>query len=86
MVTIRWARAGCKKRPFYHVVVANSEAPRDGRFIETLGFYDPRREEGGTRLDAERLAAWVAKGAQLSVRVKHVLRDLRKAEQAAAAA
>lgn len=88
MVVVRLARGGCKKRPFYHVVVTDSEAPRDGRFLERLGFFDPRATEGGTRLDLERLAYWRSKGAQLSERVAKVARSyakLQTAESGAAA-
>ena len=68
MVVIRLARGGAKKRPFYNMVVADSRNPRDGRFIERVGFYDPKAPEGreGLRVDMERLAHWKRKGAKLS--------------------
>jgi small subunit ribosomal protein S16 len=68
MVVIRLARGGAKKRPFYNMVVADSRNPRDGRFIERIGFYDPKAPEGreGLRVDMERLAHWKSKGAKLS--------------------
>ena len=68
MVVIRLARGGAKKRPFYNMVVADSRNARDGRFIERVGFYDPKAPEGreGLRVDMERLAYWQGKGAQLS--------------------
>ena len=68
MVVIRLARGGAKKRPFYNMVVADSRDARDGRFIERVGFYDPKAPEGreSLRVDMERLAYWQGKGAQLS--------------------
>lgn len=68
MVVIRLARGGAKKRPFFNLVVADSRRARDGRFIERIGFYDPKAPEGRERLriDDERLAYWKGKGAQLS--------------------
>jgi small subunit ribosomal protein S16 len=68
MVVIRLARGGAKKRPFFNIVVADSRRSRDGRFIERIGFYDPKAPEGRERLriDRERLAYWQSKGAQPS--------------------
>ncbi|MDO8892438.1 MAG: 30S ribosomal protein S16 [Sulfurimicrobium sp.] len=68
MVIIRLARGGAKKRPFYNLVVADSRERRDGRFIERVGFYNPLAPEGqeGMRVNAERVAYWQSKGAQLS--------------------
>lgn len=68
MVVIRLARGGAKKRPFYNVVVTDSRNPRDGRFIERVGFYNPiasEREEG-LRLALDRIAFWKERGAKLS--------------------
>jgi small subunit ribosomal protein S16 len=62
-VKIRLARAGAKKAPFYRVVAADSRAPRDGRFIEILGRYNPRTEPSTIELDVEKIDAWIAKGA-----------------------
>src|SRR5215813_5506749 len=76
MLTIRMARAGTKKRPFYHVVVADSRAPRDGRFIERLGYFNPLLPKEKTerlKLDLEKVKAWIAKGAQPSDRVLRFL-------------
>ncbi len=76
MLTIRMARAGTKKRPFYHVVVADSRAPRDGRFIERLGYFNPLLPKERTerlKLDLEKTKAWIAKGAQPSDRVLRFL-------------
>ena len=80
MVTIRLARGGSKKRPFYHVVVADSRKPRDGRFIERLGFFNPvaRGGEERLRLERERIEHWVEQGASLSERVQGLLREHSK--------
>jgi len=74
MVKIRLARHGSKKRPFYRIVVANSESPRDGRYIEQLGFYDPTRSPAVVQIDADRVASWRAKGAQPTRTVEELLR------------
>ena len=78
---IRLARGGSKKRPFYSVVVADSRMPRDGRFIERVGFYNPvaRGNEEALRIDQERIDHWVGQGAQVSDRVKKLLKDAAKA-------
>ena len=73
---IRLARAGAKKRPYYHIVVADSRSPRDGRFIERLGYFNPLLPKEKTerlRLDMEKVKAWMAKGAQPSDRVMRFL-------------
>jgi len=75
-LVIRLARAGTKKRPFYHVVVADSRSPRDGRFIERLGYFNPLLPKEKTerlKLDLEKAKAWIAKGAQPSDRVLRFL-------------
>lgn len=74
MVTIRLARAGAKKRPFYHIVVTNSTSPRDGRFIEKIGFYNPvaRGKSTELKIDLERVEHWLNHGAQLSQKVKYL--------------
>lgn len=71
MVKIRLSRGGSKKRPFYHLTVADSRSSRDGRFIERVGFFNPiaRGQEERLRVDAERVDYWVAQGAQVSERV-----------------
>ena len=81
MVIIRMSRGGAKKRPFYHIVVADSRNKRDGRFIERLGFYNPRATgaEETLRLDADRVAHWVSQGAQVSDRVSSLLKQQKKA-------
>ena len=83
MVKVRLARTGAKKRPFYHVVVTDSQSPRDGRFIEEIGIYDPRRPLTESRLDGERLEYWQGQGAQLSERVSKLVKARRKAFAAA---
>ena len=72
---IRLARAGSKKRPYYHVVVADVRSPRDGRFIEQLGSWNPTLPKDGERvkLDADKIQAWMAKGAQPTDRVLRFL-------------
>ena len=75
-VVIRMARAGTKKRPVYHIVVADSRAPRDGRFIERLGYFNPLLPKDKTerlKLDLDKVKAWMAKGAQPSDRVMRFL-------------
>ncbi|MET0066184.1 MAG: 30S ribosomal protein S16 [Candidatus Thiodiazotropha sp.] len=86
MVSIRLSRTGAKKRPFYHIVVTNSRSPRDGRYIERLGFFNPIAVGGeeGLRIDMDRLQHWVAQGAQPSERVNALIKQAGKqAEQAA---
>ena len=75
---IRMARAGTKKRPVYHIVVADSRSPRDGRFIERLGYFNPLLPKEKTerlKLDLEKCKAWMAKGATPSDRVSRFLDD-----------
>ncbi|OZG70646.1 30S ribosomal protein S16 [Hahella sp. CCB-MM4] len=81
MVTIRLARGGSKKRPFYHLTVTDSRNARDGRYIERLGFFNPmaRGQEERLRLDSERLEFWLGRGAQLSDRVKTLVKESQKA-------
>lgn len=83
MVVIRLARGGAKKRPFYHIVVADKRSPRDGRYIENLGYFNPvaAGKEVRLKLDLAQAEAWIAKGAQPSPRVKSLMKDARK-EQA----
>ncbi|MBL4607691.1 MAG: 30S ribosomal protein S16 [Pseudomonadales bacterium] len=77
MVIIRLSRGGAKKRPFYHLVVADSRSRRDGRLIERIGFFNPvaRGLEESLRIDHERVDYWVSQGAQLSDRVKQLLKQ-----------
>lgn len=83
MVTIRLARGGSKKRPFYHLTVADQRNPRDGRFIERVGFFNPvaRGQEETSRIDLERVDYWLSKGAQPSDRVAGLIKAARKAAQ-----
>ena len=77
MVTIRLARGGAKKRPFFHIVVTDSRSPRDGRYIERVGFFNPVAvgQETPLRIDRERVDFWVARGAQTSDRVASLLKQ-----------
>lgn len=81
MVVIRLARGGAKKRPFYQIVVTDSRSPRDGRFIERIGFFNPTAQGQAekVRLDAERYAHWVAQGAKPSDRVAFLAKQQAKA-------
>ena len=75
-LVIRMARAGTKKRPFYHIVVADSRSPRDGRFIERLGYFNPllpKDHKDRLKLDLDKVKAWMVKGAQPSDRVMRFL-------------
>ena len=77
MVTIRLARGGAKKRPFYHITVSDSRRARDGRFIERIGFFNPvaRGQEERLRLDLDRMAYWQSQGAQVSDRESNLAKD-----------
>ena len=80
MVTIRLARGGSKKRPFYHLTVADQRNPRDGRFIERVGFHNPvaRGQEEVTRINMQRIDFWIGQGAQPSDRVAGLIKAARK--------
>ena len=73
-VKIRLRRMGAKKAPFYRVVVADSRYPRDGRFVEEIGFYDPTKEPSVVNINAEKAKEWIAKGAQPTDTVKVLLK------------
>jgi small subunit ribosomal protein S16 len=81
MVTIRLSRGGSKKRPFYHLTVTDSRKPRDGRFIERVGFFNPiaRGGEERLRVDNERVDYWVSHGAQVSERVAALVKEAKAA-------
>lgn len=81
-VKIRLARHGAKKRPYYRVVVADGRMPRDGRYIELVGRYNPLTTPKTIELDLERIDAWVAKGAQMSNAVSHLV-DIQRSGQPA---
>jgi small subunit ribosomal protein S16 len=74
MLSIRLRRTGTTKRPYYRVVVADSRAWRDGRFVEVLGHYDPRRSPAVVKIDAERAQYWIGKGARPSETVRSLLK------------
>ncbi|BBL34963.1 30S ribosomal protein S16 [Nitrosomonas stercoris] len=80
MVIIRLARGGAKKRPFYNMVVADSRRNRDGKFIERVGFYNPRATGGeeSLRIQMDRLNHWQSKGAQLSSTVSRLVKQFGK--------
>jgi len=73
-VTIRLTRKGAKKKPFYRLVVADSRFPRDGRFIEVLGTYNPNLNPPAINLDREKVQSWVNRGASLSTTVRSLLK------------
>ena len=80
MVKIRLCRMGAKKNPFYRIVVADSRAPRDGRCIEELGFYDPLAEGEQIKVDLERAKYWIDNGAQPTDTVRGLLKKAEPAE------
>ncbi len=82
MVKIRLARHGAKKRPYYHVIVSDSESPRDGKFLEQVGTYDPSRD--AITLDTGRLEYWLSVGAVPTDRARRVINDFKRAAAAAA--
>ncbi|MCW7553370.1 MULTISPECIES: 30S ribosomal protein S16 [Endozoicomonas] len=81
MVTIRLARGGSKKRPFYHLTVADSRKANSGRFIERVGFFNPtaRGQEERLRVDNERVEFWLGQGAGMSDRVAQLVKEAQKA-------
>lgn len=86
MVRIRLSRGGATKRPFYHIVVTDRRARRDGRYIERLGFFNPIATGGEERLrvDLERASYWLSQGAQASERVVSLIKEYRGRAEAAA--
>ena len=85
MVKVRLARYGCKKRPYYHIVVTDSEKARNGRCIEQIGAYDPTKPMAEARVDHDRVDYWLGVGAKPSQTVGRVLREHKKALEAARA-
>ncbi len=81
MVTIRLARGGAKKSPFYQIVVTDSRSARDGRFIEKVGFFNPMARGNEVRLEVktDRIEHWLEKGAQTSERVSSLIKEFKKA-------
>lgn len=73
-VKIRLRRMGAKKAPFYRIVVADSRYPRDGRFIEKIGYYDPMKSPAEVKIDAEKVQKWISNGAQPTDTVKSLLK------------
>jgi small subunit ribosomal protein S16 len=84
-VRVRLTRVGSKKNPIWRVVVADQRSPRDGRFIETIGQYNPQTEPSTIRLDEERLQHWLARGAQPTGSVKQLVKAYAKSGGSAAA-
>ncbi|MGE5311459.1 MAG: 30S ribosomal protein S16 [Nitrospirota bacterium] len=74
-VRIRLSRMGSKKRPFYRIVVADSRSPRDGRFVEVIGTYNPRTEPVEVQVDPERLQTWLKQGAEPTDTVRSLLKQ-----------
>jgi len=74
-VRIRMTRKGAKKKPFYRLVAADSEAPRDGKFLEILGTYDPMQDPAVVNIDKDKVAKWLEKGATASGSVKSILKQ-----------
>jgi small subunit ribosomal protein S16 len=85
MLSIRLRRTGSTKKPYYRVVVADSRAWRDGRFVEILGHYDPRRSPAVIQIDGERAKYWIERGAQPSETVESLLKTQAKASAPASA-
>jgi len=79
MVKIRLARHGAKKKPFYRIVVTDSRSPRDGRFIDQIGYYDPTRQPTVVEIKKEKLDRWLQQGAQPSETVAHLIKKVSKA-------
>jgi small subunit ribosomal protein S16 len=75
---IRLARHGGKKRPFYRIVVSDSRAPRDGKFIEQVGTYDPQPQSGGIKIDRQKIEKWLKRGARPSQTVSELIKKEKK--------
>ena len=73
-VVLRMTRRGAKKKPFYRIVAADSRSPRDGRFLEMLGTYDPLNSDNNIKVDAEKITSWIKKGAKPSQTVASLLK------------
>lgn len=82
MVVIRLSRGGAKSRPFFNMVVVDSRVRRDGKFIEKIGFYNPKavNNDEGIRVSIDRYQHWLSKGAQASDTVKRIIRQFKPAE------
>jgi small subunit ribosomal protein S16 len=79
MVKIRLARHGAKKKPFYRIVVADERSPRDGRYIELIGTYDPLQNPAGVKIQKERLEKWLQNGAQPTDTVARLIKKVSQA-------
>ena len=75
-VVIRMTRRGAKKKPVYRIVAADSRRPRDGKFLEMLGTYDPLKSENNIKVDAEKVTSWIQKGAKPSQTVARLLKKV----------
>ena len=75
-VVLRMTRRGAKKKPFYRIVAADSRSPRDGKFLEMLGTYDPLKSENNIKFDAEKVTSWIQKGAKPSQTVARLLKKV----------
>ena len=73
-VVLRMTRRGVKKKPFYRIVAADSRSPRDGKFLEMLGTYDPLKSENNIKIDTEKVSSWIKKGAKTSETVASLLK------------
>jgi len=78
-VTIRLSRHGAKKRPFYRIVVSDRRFPRDGRYIEQVGTYDPNATSGGLKLNRDKIETWIKKGAKPSQTVSELIKKEKQA-------
>jgi small subunit ribosomal protein S16 len=78
-VSIRMSRHGAKKKPFYRIVVSDQRFPRDGRYIEQVGTYDPSAKTGGVKLNREKIDGWIKKGARPSQTVSELMKKAKKA-------
>ncbi|MBI3248120.1 MAG: 30S ribosomal protein S16 [Deltaproteobacteria bacterium] len=84
MVRIRLARHGAKKKPFYRIVVTDSRSPRDGRYLEQIGYYDPTKNPAVVEIKKEKLDRWLQNGAQPSETVGQLIKKARRAVAVAA--
>ena len=79
-VKIRLKRMGAKKKPFYRIVVADARSPRDGKFIEEIGIYDPLKNPELIKIDIEKADKWIANGAQPTERVKAIIKQAKESK------